>query len=624
MTLKFSNGTTLTFSQPAATNLGDYVGPFVQQACLRQRAPATGDYRAAFTVFFRPDMSGARQEIVVEYGTEFKFGTLPPVAASGVKPAHITSPYTATISGSGLASPVVVTVPNHWWGARWRWQSASRAMVRGYTNLVAMKAILPLSTQALWNTSPPATGVAWNGPMETAGLASDEQDVADRPEIGFITEYQACYLLTDNAAAQQTMLSQAEAMGTMPVWVRDAATGAMFDVQTYPFMALLNDASNGSHQIPSAGFAYSYGTINGTTLTVSYAHSPFLAAGMVLQGSGAVFVPGTRIVSQLSGTPGGVGTYKVSISQTAAYGAFSAANYIITDASHFPAAAFVAWLLTDDPFHLEGAMAAGQYAMTQANYHNINEDLPGLALVSQTRGWAWGMRDLMRMAAFAPASPPSWLLPQSYWQQCVANNLTYASKFLAAKASPCSVFNLIPDTGNYQSFMVDFLVTVMGWAGWSGLFPAWARVVAYVAGPRLSMLAPPAAGGWDQRLPVPYLVPVVNANLGAGAATVDADYTVANTSETPTSWARLWTAYQVYAAKHVAGWTNPATWAANTVRVAITNMGYAAEARAACAALQLAGVAGASNAHTWLYDQLAALMPGAGSPSDYKWAIWTS
>lgn len=64
------------------------------------------------------------------------------------------------------------------------------------------------------------------------------------------------------------------------------------------------------------------GSINGTTLTVSaIGAGTVLGAGQALAGVG--IDPGTSIVSQLTGTLGGVGTYLVSISQTVPSGAIT-------------------------------------------------------------------------------------------------------------------------------------------------------------------------------------------------------------------------------------------------------------------------------------------------------------
>lgn len=58
------------------------------------------------------------------------------------------------------------------------------------------------------------------------------------------------------------------------------------------------------------------GSIGTTTLTVTAVTSGVLKPGQPIAGSG--ITAGTVIVSQLTGTTGGVGTYQVSISQTAA------------------------------------------------------------------------------------------------------------------------------------------------------------------------------------------------------------------------------------------------------------------------------------------------------------------
>jgi hypothetical protein len=541
LTLSFADGTTLSFSQHMATDIGGYSGAFVQQQCLRQRAPATGDYRAAFTVYFRPDADDSRQEIVVEYGCDFILvpGS-PPAVASGARPTHITLPYVATISGGGLTAPITVSVPKHWWGARWRWQSSSRPIMRGYADLLTTRAILPLSTRAVWNTDPPAA-YPWGGPMTIAHLQADMGTAGDREEVGFINEYEACYLLTGNANAQTSMVSTAEAAGSIPIWVRDSTTGALLNVQSYPYLAQRFDAFGGSHKITQPP-------------------NP------------------------------------------------SDPSFVNTEASHFPSLSFVMWVLTDDPWHLEGCQAAAVYAMTEGNYHNNAYNLPGLASCSSTRGWAWGMRDLFRMAAFCPASVPSWLLPQSHWQQCVADNLNALTQAMAGRGELVSVhpamrvFPLFPDASMIASFMIDYLEIVMGWAGWCGAFPGWAGGIAWLAQPRTVMAADPALRlGWDRRWPVPY------------------DWTIP--SPTPLDWPTLWNDYVAARGGGSTNWSSPSSWPVDGLAPNL-NLGYVAEARAALAALQPAGILYAADEHTWLYQQMAAILPSAGTPTRYKWAIW--
>ena len=89
-------------------------------------------------------------------------------------------------------------------------------------------------------------------------------------------------------------------------------TGANVSIQNCNFVFnFLNIAS-----AFTLGGASVTGSISGTTLTVTAVGSGTLYPGSVLQGTGVT--NNTTIVNQLSGTTGGVGTYTVNFSQTAA------------------------------------------------------------------------------------------------------------------------------------------------------------------------------------------------------------------------------------------------------------------------------------------------------------------
>src|SRR3954453_17114700 len=97
--LDFADGKSLVFAQSQATDIGDYIGPFVRQKCLRQIASGNGDYRDAFLVDFRPDADGKRDEVVIEFGTLFRFpAAAPPATASGVAPRHLGIPPTPVVT----------------------------------------------------------------------------------------------------------------------------------------------------------------------------------------------------------------------------------------------------------------------------------------------------------------------------------------------------------------------------------------------------------------------------------------------------------------------------------------------------------------------------------------------
>lgn len=100
------------------------------------------------------------------------------------------------------------------------------------------------------------------------------------------------------------------------------------------------DLGNGTISAAAAGATVAAasvtGSIAGTTLTVTAVGSGALVGGQSLTGTGVV--TGTQIVSQLTGTTGGVGTYSVNNSQTVASttiagGAAVETNFVIRSAA---------------------------------------------------------------------------------------------------------------------------------------------------------------------------------------------------------------------------------------------------------------------------------------------------
>jgi hypothetical protein len=663
LSLDLGGGRTMSFSESSATNLGNYSGPFVQQRCLRQVS-------GAMVVDFRPDVNGARDEIVIELGSLYNFGAqgTNPTTASGQAPAHIGVPptpvvtapagspsnqagtvilsttyvdasgkesagsyyyywtlvagtrltvasppaqgnatlyhvyasyygndgtnssgmvrqtsqpvslgtnwaapnaglllsgtvvnsttrtsyvaYRATISGGKLSAPVTVDVPVHYWGARWRWQSAPRPIVRSYNDLLAMKAILPLAEMPGINTDAMAAR-AWEGPMGKGPVEAGMPNTGERDDIGFTTEWTAQYLLRNDPNAEVCWRAAAEATGTMPFWVRDSATGALADFVAHPYVAY-NDAVGG-YQFPSIPLATGYSSFS-------------------------------------------------------------------LDAAHMPSCALVPYLLTDDPYFLEGAQATTNFGTTDQNYSSWNTKIPGV-ITGQPRTMAWGWRDVFQSALATPASTPGWLLPQSYFKtKLVQAQLTYGNRFIANTSSPCTaVFKFMPLTTTTTAFMLDYICVVAGWIKWTGMFPEFDAVVNYASTPRVAMSDPTDSYGWNHQEPEPYYMPVVDARK-APNCTGDPEqgYNVVPNPDTPATWQEF---FQCFARMGQAngghiGWTDPATWPTNGDLARPFN-GYLPWVRAALAALTLGNVTNAQRGHDWLKLQLDKnpLFFGA------KWAI---
>lgn len=82
--------------------------------------------------------------------------------------------------------------------------------------------------------------------------------------------------------------------------------------------------------VDSAADVKFVGSISGSTLTVASVDTGTIQIGAPIFGTGVS--SGTQIVQQLSGTPGGIGTYQIAPSQTVAEETLSGQNVLTQDA----------------------------------------------------------------------------------------------------------------------------------------------------------------------------------------------------------------------------------------------------------------------------------------------------
>src|SRR6185312_14489933 len=124
------------------------------------------------------------------------------------------------------------------------------------------------------------------------------------------------------------------------------------------------------------------------------------------------------------------------------------------DGAHEPALAYVAYLLTDDPYFLEELQFQTGWTIGWTFYaRNSAGTIDGLALPpiinpGETREYAWGLRTLAENAKVAPASPPKWLLPQSYFERVLkVNRLWYEGRTINSSVPEVATFHVPVDTG---------------------------------------------------------------------------------------------------------------------------------------------------------------------------------
>ena len=558
LVLRFRDGTARTFNQAAAKDAGDYIGQFVHQKCFMTR---DGEW----TVFFRPDADGSRHEIVVERGLIR--------LAPGQSPTHIFEPYDATIFKDGKLVGEV-TVPRHWWLARWRWQSAARPVRRSLHDLTAMKAICPLGKAALYGAKPPQTVVKWQGPMDTAGLSVGLGAPGERPEIGPITEYQAAYLLDGNAQLLATMMAQAEAVGSMPIWARDELTGALVDVYEMPHICFL---AGGDPTIPQPPYPYN----------PDHSYNDYLFR---------------------------------------------------MDVAHIPSTAYVPWLLTDDPYFYESVEAIASYGVLYTDYHRASQKLPGLAYPGETRAWAWGIREPFRLGAFAPESPPAWLKPRAYWKKIVTDNLSFTKQYMESPAKIHRIFRQFTRSDDCAPWMSAYIMSSLGWAAWSGFYPEWSEFIRWFAGGLLPFANGTSGWDrrWPAPYYVGFLN-MRDLGAGkdppASLAILDGSWD----PRTPDSWAEAWKLFPKWVSggspsqpqpldpshwtDHDKVYENGTDSPYNVVRGAPSGPTYPLYLRGGLAFAALAEVPGAKAAHDWLHSKMPAVCASYGATGFYKWSF---
>jgi len=215
------DGRDYVYAMNKGVDLGDFVAPRFTQRCVRVDHP-----ESSLSVFFRPDRTSERIEIVVELGRMW--------GEANQQARHLNA-YRAVIR-NGARELATLKVPYHWWFSRWRWQSSPRPIIRTPQQLLDAKLIPPYRPAAATHAAPARQSKppVYNHPMDTGGLQTGVGAAGERLELGPITEYQGDYIITGRSESLAALRAQAEAAGSMPMHVRDEKTNAPVDFFQYP------------------------------------------------------------------------------------------------------------------------------------------------------------------------------------------------------------------------------------------------------------------------------------------------------------------------------------------------------------------------------------------------------
>jgi hypothetical protein len=177
------------------------------------------------------------------------------------------------------------------------------------------------------------------------------------------------------------------------------------------------------------------------------------------------------------------------------------------DSAHQPALAYVPYLLTGDPYHLEDLQFA-------ANFNRGSLPPQYRLSIPQPRAFAWSLRTLAQAAKVTPDAVPQWLLPADYFRKDLDRTRTWFEKEYVDNPEPLRRVFRATDNLAYardepqapggtwiSPWQHEFVVAVMGWLVLMG-FEQWRRAFIWQVGGTLARTSD--RSGWNRAYPSPY------------------------------------------------------------------------------------------------------------------------
>jgi hypothetical protein len=177
------------------------------------------------------------------------------------------------------------------------------------------------------------------------------------------------------------------------------------------------------------------------------------------------------------------------------------------DSAHQPALAYVPYLLTGDPYHLEDLQFAANF--------NRGTLPPAYRLsIPQPRAFAWSLRTLAQAAKVTPDRVPQWLLPAGYFKKDLDRTRTWFEKeyvdapdplrriFRATDNLADSRDEVLAPSGTWIApWQHEFIGAVLGWVVLMG-FEDWRKSFVWQLGGTVARTS--AQSGWGRAYPSPY------------------------------------------------------------------------------------------------------------------------
>lgn len=500
----------VVFAMALGTDLGNYVAPTAgfTQRCIRCRS----DLVPNFFVDFRPDTTGSRVEVVFWNGE--CMGTVP----SGY--SRNLAAYNAVVKNNGapLADFLGTTsrrIQFHNWGCRWRFQSATRPVIRtaaqvfsegwlphmsqtaarikGYSGVIAppVPAVPTKASGDGTNGDGSPMTIGRNGPLwlpymkqdpvtnRLLGILCRGDTGGARDELGLITEWQGDWLLRGTATSLNLMFQHAEFFSSQ--------ANAIF--------------------LPDQVAA---GPVNQKADAAHY-------KATMLQYGSYYFIDN--------------GSSQGSTAQT------GKGEFVSKGNEHSPQAWYLPYVLTEDPYFIEGQQYHETFATSVAIYHKertfgrLAADPTGQSgvngaftlfphpAVTEERALGWGLKNVASCYKMSPITAPAWLLPKSYWAAVSSDYSAVITAYRNARpADPYyTVFHSITcgdvrSDDTPQSFYKAYVTYSMGFADLVGCPtpaasgkpapPTWAEQLDYVFDWFRNTANPTARNGWNPQEPL--------------------------------------------------------------------------------------------------------------------------
>jgi len=439
------------------------IGGFTQR-CIRSEVSG-----CPLRVFFRPDRNSDRVEVVFEHGHLFN-----------AVPVNLGAYSVAISRGSEVLA--TIDVPAHYWFSRWRWQSSPRPVVGDVAALIAQNLLPPYDRDGSLASAATAATIAAPVRSLTTTIAGD----------------------TAARLAATTILD-----------LRETISRVKFEPYTIMGLAGL------MAYMPSTGERQDIGIV--TEAQAEYICTARQTAHDVMraQAEAAGTIP-WHMRDERTGAPIDLKKYPQATWYPQASNGNpyvkTAKTPVVVDSAHQPALAYVPYLLTGDPYHLEDLQF-------QATW-NLGSLVSAYRMsIPQARTFAWNLRTLAQCARITPANVPSWLLPRHYWaaflsdyrhffeSQYMNSDQPERARFRATRNIIHSIHEgpTAPAQTWIDPWQDDFVATVLGWVISMG-FVEWQMAFHWKMGSTIARTS--LTSGWVRAHATPYRL-ILRANATA-------------------------------------------------------------------------------------------------------------